>query len=66
MTAIPLGFQPNLDGYVDAALDLQRHVERRTRRRLAEWEGCAAGIASAADSRREADRVRAAALRGLG
>ena len=66
MTATPLGFAPNLDGYVDAALDLQRHVERRTRRRLAAWEERAARLASADDVRREGDRVRAAVLRGLG
>ncbi|WP_092622516.1 hypothetical protein [Jiangella sp. DSM 45060] len=75
MTSTRLGFAPNLDGYVDAALDLQRHVEGRTRRRLAEWEERAARIASAAsgaraaseaDVRREGERVRAAVLRGLG
>ncbi|MBB5791735.1 acetylxylan esterase [Jiangella mangrovi] len=69
MTPTPLGFAPNLDGYVDAALDLQRHVERRTRRRLAEWEervGGVTGVASAAEVRREGERVRSAVLRGLG
>ncbi|WP_157987733.1 alpha/beta hydrolase family protein [Jiangella endophytica] len=66
MTPTPLGFAPNLDGYVDAALDLQRHVERRTRRRLAEWAGHAGGVASATDVRREGERIRAAVLRGLG
>ncbi|WP_053205631.1 acetylxylan esterase [Jiangella muralis] len=65
MTSTPLGFAPNLDGYVDAALDLQRHVERRTRRRLAEWEA-AGEVASVDEVRRETERVRAAVLRGLG
>ena len=61
-----LGFRPNLDGHVDASLDLLRHVYTRTERTLARWRERRDGIVTPAEARDDQARVRAAVVSGLG
>ncbi|HEX5414668.1 MAG TPA: acetylxylan esterase [Chloroflexota bacterium] len=61
-----LSFQPFLDGYYDAAPQLQRHVYRRSEAEFARWDGFKDAIATPEQVIAWQERVRAAALAGLG
>jgi dienelactone hydrolase len=61
-----IGFAPNLDGYVDAPLDLQRHVGSRTLELLAAGERRSGAARTPAQVSAHADRVREAVLKGIG
>jgi len=61
-----LGFQPYLDGYYDASLQLQMQVYRRSEAEFAHWDRMKDGIATPADVVAWQERLRAQVLVGLG
>lgn len=61
-----LGFGPNLDGYLDASLDLTRHVGSRTERMLAQNYYRLDGLTTPDQLRARQQETREAVLDGVG
>src|SRR5579884_2988039 len=65
-TAERLGFQPYLDGFYDASVQLQLHVYRRSEEQFARWERHKDQLADAAQVAAWQQQVRAVALAAIG
>lgn len=61
-----LGFRPNLDGYLDAPLDLMRHVSRRTTDLLDRMRSRLDQVPSGAELSVLQEKIRADVLEGIG
>ncbi|MGH3488233.1 MAG: hypothetical protein ACRDP8_10040 [Actinopolymorphaceae bacterium] len=61
-----LEFGPNLDGHVDAAIDLQMYAYSRTEQVLARWEARDNTLGTTDDLRRRQLEIRAAVVAGVG
>lgn len=64
--ATPLGFRPCLDGYYDAAIQLQMHVYRRSEEQFQRWERHKDGLQTPAQIAEWQAHVRRQALAALG
>lgn len=61
-----LGFRPNLDGYLDAPLDLMRHVDRRTTAVLDQMRSRLDEVPGGAQLGVLQEEIRAGVLEGIG
>ncbi|HEY6739304.1 MAG TPA: acetylxylan esterase [Actinopolymorphaceae bacterium] len=61
-----VGFGPFLDGQIDAAIDLQQHVYRRTEEALERWRLVDAALDSPAAVHARQEQIRQAVLAGIG